>query len=198
MWYNNGSIKIQAKRCRIMANRINYQLEMEKVLRTAGGIQTHAAAACLLRALLQRHAGTAGRAFPALPFYIITPTSTRPPNITAARPSWSALWSRRAIATRSSSCPMNPHEFYTAVQGLRAGAGERRALHRLLPPAAGADRPVCRRPWVRVVLHHTVHLAHERPHPHQRPGARNWARNTTCAFCPASSAKRTATSAVCN
>ena len=42
------------------------------------------------------------------PFYIITPTSTRPPNITAARPSWSALWSRRAIATRSSSCPMNP------------------------------------------------------------------------------------------
>ena len=36
MWYNNGSIKIQAKRYRIMANRINYQLEMEKVLRQLG------------------------------------------------------------------------------------------------------------------------------------------------------------------
>ena len=58
MWYNNGSIKIQAKRCRIMANRINYQLEMEKVLRRLGDTKPtlllHACCAPCSSATLER------------------------------------------------------------------------------------------------------------------------------------------------
>lgn len=38
--------------------------------------------------------------------------------------------------------PYDPQEFYTAVKGLEKRAGARRALHRVLPHAAGTRRPV--------------------------------------------------------
>jgi len=97
-----------------MPNRINYQMETGKSFAAAWRYQAHAAAACLLRAVLQRHAGTAGRAFPAFHFHIITPTSTRPPSITRREAELEALCRagrlslpghRAALRARTSSTP---------------------------------------------------------------------------------------------
>ena len=87
-----------------MPNRINYQLEMEKVLRTLGGTRPklllHACCAPCSSATLERLFAH----FDLTILYYI-PTSTRRRNTTAARPSWNALSSRPGITTPWWSCP---------------------------------------------------------------------------------------------
>ena len=99
-----------------MPNRINYQLEMEKVLRTLDGTRPrlllHACCAPCSSATLERLAAH----FDITVLYY-NPNIYRRRSITAARPSWSALSSRRGITIPSLSCPTTRRSFTLPSRG---------------------------------------------------------------------------------
>ena len=87
-----------------MPNRINYQLEMEKVLRTLDGTRPklllHACCAPCSSATLERLSAHFD-----LTILYYNPNIYPPEDTTAARPSWNALSSRPGITTPWWSCP---------------------------------------------------------------------------------------------
>ena len=117
MWYNNGSIKIQAKRCRIMANRINYQLEMEKVLRRLGDTKPtlllHACCAPCSSATLERLAEHFR-----LSILYYNPNIYPPAEYHRREAELERFVEQAGYRYPVIELPYEPDEFYTAVKGL--------------------------------------------------------------------------------
>ena len=117
MWYNNGSIKIQAKRCRIMANRINYQLEMEKVLRRLGDTKPtlllHACCAPCSSATLERLTEHFR-----LSILYYNPNIYPPAEYHRREAELERFVEQAGYRYPVIELPYEPDEFYTAVKGL--------------------------------------------------------------------------------
>ena len=117
MWYNNGSIKIQAKRCRIMANRINYQLEMEKVLRRLGDTKPtlllHACCAPCSSATLERLTEHFR-----LSILYYNPNIYPPAEYHRREAELERFVEQAGYRCPVIELPYEPDEFYTAVKGL--------------------------------------------------------------------------------
>lgn len=88
-----------------MPNRINYQLEMEKVLRTLDGTRPtlllHACCAPCSSATLERLA-----TYFDITILYYNPNIYPPEEYHRREASWSALWRKRASTTLWWSCPM--------------------------------------------------------------------------------------------
>lgn len=102
-----------------MPNRINYQLEMEKVLRTLDGHAAKAPAARLLCSPVQRDTGTPGRAFRHHDL-ILQPQHLPTGGIPPPGGELERFVEEAGYHYPVVELPYDPQEFYTAVKGLES------------------------------------------------------------------------------